>query len=239
MESFRRKRKLYIKFADILLDWGQKYNEAFICQELNNVGVVTSIKLKESGYQNLYYEKHMRNIWMGYVTQDIGDDLPGFTVGQNSRVEILMKLTNALQNKQLKVYSDKLFKELQTFIWKSNKPQAQKGYHDDLVMALALANNLYEASGKSGAYQAGDGLSMAAGFSRDTQQLNPVSGRYTDGTSMVPNKTSDGFWDAPSGGGQTGLKSELDSLRQMSSRQSNTHNYNHPQWRPFKWMLDD
>ncbi len=29
--------------------------------------------------------------------------------------------------------------EMKTFIWKNGKPQAMKGYNDDLIMALAIA----------------------------------------------------------------------------------------------------
>ena len=28
---------------------------------------------------------------------------------------------------------------MKTFIWRNGKPQAMKGYHDDLIMALAIA----------------------------------------------------------------------------------------------------
>ena len=28
---------------------------------------------------------------------------------------------------------------MKTFIWRNGKPQARKGYHDDLIMALAIA----------------------------------------------------------------------------------------------------
>ena len=28
---------------------------------------------------------------------------------------------------------------MKTFIWKNGRPQAMKGYHDDLIMALAIA----------------------------------------------------------------------------------------------------
>lgn len=28
---------------------------------------------------------------------------------------------------------------MKTFVWKNGKPQAMKGYHDDLIMALAIA----------------------------------------------------------------------------------------------------
>jgi hypothetical protein len=227
------------KFAGILVDWARTYNDAFICSELNNVGVVTALKLKESGYTNIYYERHVKNMFQGYATHNIEDDeLPGFTVDVNTRVEILMKLTNALQNNKLKIYSDRMFKELQTFIWKGNKPQAQKGYHDDLVMGLAIANNLYEATGKSSAFSGNDAMNMAAAFSRNTQQLNPITGRYS-GEADGQTRTSDGFWELPNGGGNTNMRHPTEQSRQMSTRYSNSHNYNHPQWHPFKWVFND
>lgn len=225
------------KFADILIEWAQNYNQAILIPEINNVGVVTSIKLKESGYRNLYYEKHMKNAHMVYNLHDINDDeLPGFTMSANSRVEILMKLVNVLQNDQLKIYSERLYKELQTFIWKGNKPQARKGYNDDMVMALAITNNLYEASGKTGhgAFNAGEALGMANSFSRDTQRLNPMTGNAQGSFKDADGRTSDGFWENPEQ-----QRNPMDAARRMSSGTSTNHNYNNPQWAPFRWVMND
>ena len=36
------------------------------------------------------------------------------------------------------IYSKRLANELDTFIWKNGRPQAQRGYNDDLVMAAAI-----------------------------------------------------------------------------------------------------
>jgi intein/homing endonuclease len=123
------------EFAEILMQYGRQYNTAMICQELNSVGVACAQKLKEAAYPKLFYEKFQKNIYMTYVSNEVGpNDFPGLTVNQRTREEILAKLENNLRNGFLKVYSKRLFEELQTFIWKRNKPQAIKGKNDDLVM---------------------------------------------------------------------------------------------------------
>lgn len=215
------------KFAEVLLNWAKKYNNALIVPELNNVGVVTSIILKDSGYRNLFYEKHQHNMYMQYNIQDIGpDELPGITINANNRVEMLSKLINVLNNEQLKIYSDRLYKELQTFIWKNNKPQSRKGYHDDLIMALAITNNIFEASGKNNlnSFNSNDAMAMAAAFSRNTQRINTVTGESQNSEQFSkPKRTSDGFWETPG-----------------NNNNSNSNKiHNNPFWLPFKGLIDD
>jgi hypothetical protein len=38
----------------------------------------------------------------------------------------------------LTIYSKRLINELDTFIWKNGRPQAQRSYNDDLIMACAI-----------------------------------------------------------------------------------------------------
>lgn len=225
------------RFAEIMIEIATSYNNALICQELNNVGVAAAIKLKDSGYKNLYYQKFMKNIYMSYVTQDIGDELPGFTTTANSREQILSRLENTLRNKKIKVYSKRLYEELQTFIWKGNKPQAQKGYNDDMVISLAIGCNLYESSGV--AY--GDGANewaMLQGISRDVKNFdrsNPA------GPTQDPGQTSDGFFSTPQDPNQgADARSQIEKARVKSLwGQKKTHDYNDPYWRTFDWMFDD
>jgi hypothetical protein len=56
-----------------------------------------------------------------------------------TRPLIIAKLEEFIRNKLIKVYSSRTANEMKTFIWKNGKPQAMKGYHDDLIMALAIA----------------------------------------------------------------------------------------------------
>ena len=56
-----------------------------------------------------------------------------------TRPLIIAKLEEFVRNKLIKVYSSRTVNEMKTFIWRNGKPQAMKGYHDDLIMALAIA----------------------------------------------------------------------------------------------------
>ena len=49
-----------------------------------------------------------------------------------------------LRTRSVIVKSSRLYSELKTFIWKNGKAQAQKGQHDDLIMALAIGVWLYD-----------------------------------------------------------------------------------------------
>jgi hypothetical protein len=166
------------KFAQLLITYGYLYNTALICQELNNVGVAAAIKLKNEKYPKLFYEKVMKNGYMNYNEQDIVDELPGFTTKESTRIEMLAKLENALRNEKLKVFSKRLYEEFQTFIWKGNKPQAQKGYNDDMVLALAIACQMFETKEKHNPYGSiEDAMAMLKGLSRESVTLNSVTGQ--------------------------------------------------------------
>jgi len=221
------------KFADMLVDYGKKYNQALICQELNNVGYACAVKLKNSGYPNLYYEKFQKNIYMSYVNTQIGpDDHPGFTTSQNTRVQILAKLENAIRNNHVRLRSKRLYEELQTFIWKGNKPQAQKNHNDDLVMALAIGCELFQFSGAK--QFGGDDAQWALvkGMSRDEQTMDTNTGR-----------TSDGFFSQNPGQDDPHAKSrltrEMEQNKAKSLAQSNVQDYNDPMWKQFNWVFDD
>ena len=56
-----------------------------------------------------------------------------------TRPLIVAKLEEFIRNKLIKVYSSRTINEMKTFIWRNGRPEAMKGYHDDLIMALAIA----------------------------------------------------------------------------------------------------
>jgi len=145
------------KFADLLSEWGKKYNNALICPENNTFGYFVNVKLRDTGYQRLYYSGH-RGDPFSYspVTQD---ELPGFQTNQKSRVQILTKLEELIRNKTLKSHSQRLYDQLQAFIWNGNKPMASKDSHDDLIMSLAIGTWLTE--GGTGNNDAGYAMAMA------------------------------------------------------------------------------
>jgi hypothetical protein len=125
------------KLADMLNEWGLKYNEAMIVPENNSFGYFVNTKLRDvHGYKKLYYHG-VDDPWH-YIPLD-SSQLPGFPTNAKTRVQILAKLEEMIRGKTLKSYSRRLHDQLQSFIWNGNKPMAGKDSHDDLVMSIAIA----------------------------------------------------------------------------------------------------
>jgi hypothetical protein len=146
------------KFADILAEWGKKYNEALIIPENNTFGYFVCTKLRDVlGYKKLYYHGHKGDPF-SYTPVDTSEN-PGFPTNQKTRVQILTKLEELIRNKQLKSYSQRLYDQLQAFVWNGNKPQASKDSFDDLIMSLAIGCWLVE--GNSGLNDQATAMSYA------------------------------------------------------------------------------
>jgi len=145
------------KFADLLAEWGKKYNNALICPENNTFGYFVNVKLRDTGYPRMYYYNNRGDI-MNYTPLN-QDELPGFPTNQKTRVQILTKLEELIRNKTLISYSQRLYDQLQAFIWNGNKPMASKDSHDDLIMSLAIGSWLTE--GAQGTNDSGYAMAMA------------------------------------------------------------------------------
>jgi hypothetical protein len=131
------------KLADMLSEWGKKYNDALIVPENNTFGYFVNTKLRDIlGYKKLYYANN-RGDPFNYIPAD-SQELPGFPTNQKSRVQILAKLEELIRSKQLKSYSRRLHDQLQSFVWNGNKPMAGKDSHDDLIISLAIGCWLVE-----------------------------------------------------------------------------------------------
>ena len=64
--------------------------------------------------------------------------VPGFTTSHKTRPLIIAKFEEFIRNKMLTIYSSRLTNELDTFIWRNGRPEAQRSYNDDLIMAAAI-----------------------------------------------------------------------------------------------------
>lgn len=145
------------KFADVLAEWGKKYNGAFICPENNTFGYFVNVKLRDTGYPKLYYHNHKGDPF-SYIPTDSAE-LPGFPTNQKTRVQVLTKLEELIRNKTLKCHSQRLYDQLQAFIWNNNKPMASKDSHDDLIMSIAIGAWLVE--GGTGVNESGMAMAYA------------------------------------------------------------------------------
>ena len=133
------------RFAELLYEFGMRYNKALLCPENNSYGYATILKLKELNYPNIYHKRRKGVFIAGYVPVN-DTDVGGFTTSGKTRNQILSKLEEVLRNKQIMIYSTRFYEEAKTFTWRGNKAQAMKGHHDDLIMSFAIAMWLYDSS---------------------------------------------------------------------------------------------
>jgi len=127
-------------YSRILYDAGLEYGRCLLVVE--NVGVGYSVleKLIELEYPNLYYSvKSTHEFVEQYQAEVMSNAVAGFTTSTKTRPLVIAKLEEFIRNKLIKIYSERTVEELKTFIWYNGKPQAMRGYSDDLTMALAIA----------------------------------------------------------------------------------------------------
>ena len=125
----------YLLMPNFLYEFGISYNTAFTIIE-NNEGAGQSIAdtlKRDFEYENLYYDRS-GNKFKNY---------PGFRTTTKSRAQLLETLKLLIENKKLEICDADTILELQRFILVKKKFQAEEGFHDDLVMSLAIAFCLF------------------------------------------------------------------------------------------------
>lgn len=126
-------------FSEILYTTGNEYNGAMLVVENNSVGFHVLDKLIEKEYKNIYFSRKGTHSYVEqYAAQGDSSVIPGFTTSQKTRPLIIAKFEEFIRNKVLTIYSTRLASELDTFIWRNGRPEAQRNYNDDLVMAASI-----------------------------------------------------------------------------------------------------
>ena len=166
------------RFGEMLDALGRQYNDALLAPENNTFGYTTVMKLKELNYPNIYYQKS-RGVYLGNYIPQAEKDVGGFSTQGQSRVQIISKLEEMIRNKMIRCYSQRLYDELKTFIWKGQKAQAMRGQHDDLVMSLAIGTWLFDLFAAGGESRAGLNKAILAGFSAESRDASELSHEKT------------------------------------------------------------
>jgi len=178
------------RLADLLSQYGRRYNDALICPEQNTFGYFTCVKLRDEGYPRLYYSSNSGDLF-DYRPAD-PEAIPGFSTQTRTRNQILTKLEESIRNNRLKSYSQRLYDQLQAFIWNGAKAQAAKDAHDDLIMSLAIG--VWLAIGENS--QGEQGMAMAMAMLKATAVGNRNIGDLPGGINQVrpvPNAQIQGF----------------------------------------------
>ena len=133
-------------FGNMLVNIATEYNEALLVIENANIGWAALQPAIDRGYRNLYYTyKHegvtdpATQLTKGYDMKDRSQMTPGFTTSSRTRPLLVSKLDIYFREKSCIVKSKRLIDELLVFVWNGNRPEAQRGYNDDLVMAFAIS----------------------------------------------------------------------------------------------------
>jgi hypothetical protein len=126
-------------FAQMLNQHAREFGNCMLVVENNNIGYTVLDKLIEYNYPNLYYSIKSTHEYIEQHQAEVHNSaVPGFSTSMKTRPLIIAKLEEFVRNKLIKIYSTRIVSEFKTFIWSHGKPQAMKGYHDDLIMALAI-----------------------------------------------------------------------------------------------------
>ena len=119
-------------FAQITKEIASFYNKALIVvEDMSTGGAVLNSLLHEYYYDNLFYGN----------AHTSKNPKPGVKITTQNRPIILQSFQQKIYNESLKINSIRLVNELKTFEYNvtTKKAQAQRGKHDDAIMALALA----------------------------------------------------------------------------------------------------
>jgi hypothetical protein len=129
--------------AEICYKWAGMYNAFIVVDITGGMGVSTSRKLQEMGYRDLYIDGvDTANKWK-YDPKAL-EKIPGINFN-NKRVQIIASYEEAMRH-GFKIYSSRLYNEMDSFVYINGRPDHQKGRHDDLLMSIAMATYVAEAS---------------------------------------------------------------------------------------------
>lgn len=122
-----------------------EYNNALLVIENTGIGYSTIQVALDLNYSNIHYSYRNdpfldENIHLAknLDLKNKKDMVPGFTTSHVVRPILVSKIEMYFRERTPKIYSKRTMDELRVFIYKGGRGEAEKGFNDDLVMALAI-----------------------------------------------------------------------------------------------------
>ncbi|MDU7440955.1 MAG: hypothetical protein E7L05_10355, partial [Clostridium sp.] len=134
MAMFKDNKIKPYAFAEFINELGHYYNKAYLVVEKASGGHSVIERLRYTHkYMNMSkyktYDEYMRTKWT-----------IGFDTNAKTKGLIINDLVEMFEKSQLLLHSEEILEEMKVFEVKDNGSMgAMNGYHDDLVMATALA----------------------------------------------------------------------------------------------------
>jgi len=170
--------------AEIAFKWATMYNAFIVIDITGGMGVSTSRKLQELGYKNLYIDGvNPADKWKWDPKSQ--DKIPGINFN-SKRVLIIQAFEEALRF-DFALKSQRLFNELNTFVYISGRPDHQKGQHDDLIMAMAMALYVGESSFAQLEKAAEQAKAMIDSWTTETSLFKESSQNFNPGIPVSSN----------------------------------------------------
>jgi len=138
--------------AQIIEEYGELYKAYTVVDVTGGMGVSTVLKLLEFDYKRLHYDTANGKI-LSSKQRDLAnyqktDKIPGFQA-TSVRLPMISNLEYKIRTNEVKIRSSRLTSEMKTFVFKNGRPDHMDGYHDDLLMSLAMCLWVVEHSFKN------------------------------------------------------------------------------------------
>ena len=134
------------EYGNMLVNIATEYNDALLVIENANIGWAAIQPAIDRAYANLYYTyKHDGvadpdiHVNKGHDLKDKSQMVAGFSTTSRTRPLIISKLDIYFRDKACIIKSKRLLDELFVFVWNGSRPEAQRGYNDDLVISWSIA----------------------------------------------------------------------------------------------------
>lgn len=138
--------KIYGNDAGQLIDrYARIYNNALVVTEcIGGYGDAIVLALLDLKYPNLYYDNpqiknytNQSKMQKGISAYEQQNQLPGFRTS-SLRLQMISNFVDMLKTNAFRIRSQRVINELDTWIFKSGRPDHMDGAHDDLLTCLAM-----------------------------------------------------------------------------------------------------
>ena len=125
-------------FGTVLANLGRYYNDAQVIIERNGPGILTNrVVHKDEEYPYVYQETVYDKVTDTETTH------VGFMTSERSKPLIVGEMRAHLRDHEIEIYDRITLEEMRSFIvTQTGRMEADKGKHDDHVLAVALANHI-------------------------------------------------------------------------------------------------
>ena len=185
------------EYGHLLVGIATEYNNALLVVENASIGWATLQTIIDRGYPNLYYSPKSGEVRAdSYFDQymDTSKMTAGFTMSSRTRPMVISKFQEYIGDKGVTFYSKRLLSEMKTFIWRNGKPEAQRGYNDDLVMSFGTGMYMRDTAFRFKQHGVDLTKSMLNGISTNKTEYTGVytNNNQNDNPFKIPNPYSGG-----------------------------------------------